>query len=172
MTLGQYLDLPTMAQLVLDGVVAHFDAAGVELPSHRFIAGGEPRQIAWDCPAVVVSSAGIVWGQGPGTGSATARGTGNPVSIGARHVVFAVQILRCVPVTDGEPPPAVELTQSGLAIMKDGGVLSQALVEMCGRGGVFQRYGTALAGAVEFLGPEGGIAASEGNVTVTAGRLV
>lgn len=170
-TAGLGLDLPTMAQLTLTGVIEHFDTAGVELPEHRYIAGGEPRQIAWDCPSVIVSCGGVLWGQGPGTGSATARRTGNPVAVGARYVVIAVQIIRCVPVTDGDPPGCPELTRSGLEILRDGGLLSQALIRLCIKDGVFHRFGTAIAGAVEFLGPEGGFAAAEGNLTVTASRL-
>lgn len=170
--IGQFIDVPAIAQLTLDGIVAHFAAAGVELPERRVIVAGEPRAIAWDCPSLTIASGGILWGAGPGTGSATARRTGNPVSVGARYTVITAQIIRCAPGSDGgEPPDPDVLTEAGLTTLKDGGLLSQALVEMCGRNGVFRQFGTGLAGGVDFLGPDGGFVACEGNLTVTAANI-
>jgi hypothetical protein len=169
---GQYIDVPGLARAVLEGVTAHFADSPVSLPDRRVIAPGETRQIAWDCPAVVVACGGILWGQGPGS-SGVGRRTGNPVSVGARYTIITVQIIRCGPEHDGtEPPTADELTTAGVAALTDAGLLSQALVEVCGKGGVLHRAGVAVAGAVEILGPAGGFTAVEGNVTVTASTLV
>lgn len=169
---GQHITVPSLAQAVLDGVVAHFNAAGVELPARQVIPPGEPRSIAWDCDAVLVTLAGIVVGQAPGQGGG-ARQTGNPISVGVRHAVIVVQIVRCVPELDGvEPPDAEKVTEAGLALIRDAGLLSQALVELCGQNGALRSAGSAIAGAVEILGPAGGFAACEGNITTTAKDLV
>ncbi len=172
MSAGQGIDVGATAQTVLDGVVAHFAASEVTLPDRQVIAPGDPRSIAWDCEQLVVTCGGINWGAGPGTNSATARGTGNPVSTaGARHSAIAVQIVRCVPVGDENgPPAAAEVTAAGLALMRDGGLLSQALTELIGRTGALAKAGAGLVG-VEVLGPGGGMAAVEGIVTVTLASL-
>ncbi len=172
MSAGQGIDVGATAQTVLDGVVAHFAASEVTLPDRRVIAPGDPRGVAWDCEQLVVTAAGISWGAGPGTNSATARGTGNPVSTaGARHTAIVVQIVRCVPVGDADGPPAVaEVTAAGLALLRDGGLLSQALTELIGRDGALAKAGAGLVG-VEVLGPGGGMAAVEGIVTVTLAGL-
>jgi len=169
---GQGIDVGATAQTVLDGVVAHFAASEVGLPDRRVIAPGDPRGVAWDCEQLVVTCGGINWGAGPGTNSATARGTGNPVSTaGARHTAIAVQIVRCVPVGDEHgPPAAAEVTEAGLALMRDGGLLSQGLIEIIGREGALAKAGAGLVG-VEVLGPGGGMAAVEGIVTVTLASL-
>lgn len=173
MPAGKGPDIGWIATTTLDGVVAHFAASEVQLPDRRVIAPGQPRLVAWDCAAVLVTCGGIGWGQGPGTGSGTARPTGNPVAAGARHTVIAVQIVRWVPESDGtNPPDADELTAAGLEVMRDAGLLSQALVDLCGPSGPFKKLGTAIAGAVEILGPSGFMAASEGNLTITAGNLL
>lgn len=168
---GQYIDVPSIAQAVLIGVAAHFSAADVELPDRQVIAPGATREISWDCPAVVVSLAGIGWGQSPGSGSSP-RPTGNPTSVGgARHAVVNVQIIRHAVDSDGEAADPEVLTDAGLTTMKDAALLSQALVELCGQGGSLRQAGvTATAGAVESLGPTD-FTAVEGSVIVTAKNL-
>jgi hypothetical protein len=173
-TAGQYIDVPGIARTVLDGVVAHFAASSIQLPGRRLIAPGDTRAVAWDCEGVTVTSGGIVWGQGPGVSASVGRGTGNPVSVGARYAVFSVQIVRSTAEVehDGiDPPPAGDLTKAGLALMIDAGMLSQALVELCGKGGPLSRAGMATAGDVVFLGPSGMFAASEGHLSVTAAAI-
>lgn len=172
MSAGQYLNVPDLARTTLDGVVAHFAASTVKLPTRKIIAPGDTRSIAWDCEQTIVTCGGILWGQGPGTGAGTGRQTGNPVSVGTRYTIIVVQIVRCVPEFDGEePPPADKLTQAGTSLMTDAGLLSQALVELCGRNGPLRDMGAATAGAVEILGPSGGMAGVEGNLTITASKL-
>lgn len=172
MSAGQYLDIPATAQVVLDGVIAHYAASKVDLPSLRYIGPGATRELAWDCEAVLVSCGGILWGQGPGAGAGTARRTGNPVAAGARYAIFSVQIVRCVPVIDpADIPNADILNTAGVAILTDAGLLSQALVELCGPRGALKRMGVAIAGDVDILGPAGGFAATEGHLTITAANL-
>lgn len=176
MAVGQGLAVADIAQTILDGVVAHYTtAAGIGLPSRRIIAPGSPREIAWDQEQLVVTLSGIGLGTAPTQGD-TAKRTGNPVfSMGVRHAVFAVQLVRCVPEpNDGTPPPPAEvITAAGLALIRDAGLLSQALVEMCSTvaAGLGQ-HGSVQPGAIEVLGPEGGMAAVEGSLAVTAGMMV
>lgn len=170
MAAGQYIDVPSIAQTVLFGVVAHFSAAGVELPDRQVIAPGDIRSTVHDCESVIVALNGIGVGQVPGAGG-SGRQTGIQVSVGTRYAVFMVQIVRCVPDADEGPPDADKLTDVGLATMRDAALLSQALTELCGSGGALRRGGSAIAGAVEPVGPSGGLVAVEGNVTVTAKDL-
>jgi hypothetical protein len=177
---GLGLAVPGLARTVLDGVVAHFEAAGgdpsdaVKLPGRRVIAPGNPRLIAWDCEQLVVTMSGIGVGAAPGEGGRPV-GKGNPISAtGLRHAVFAVQLVRCVPESrDGtSPPPDDVLTKAGLALLRDAGLLSQALVEVCTKVAAGLPVGSRVVpGVVEVLGPEGAYAAVEGSLAVTAGQL-
>lgn len=174
---GLGLAVAAVAQTILDTIVAHYDGVdGVSLPSRRLIAGGNPRLVAWDnCEQVVVSMSGIGNGPAPGVGGQS-RATGNPISaMGVRHAVFAVQITRINPESrDGgqTPPPVSTVNKAGLAAMRDAGLLSQALMEVCTKAAAALPPGSqAVAGAVETLGPEGGFTASEGSLAVTIGLL-
>jgi hypothetical protein len=174
---GLGLAVAAVAQTILDTIVDHYDGVdGVTLPDRRLIAGGNPRLVAWDnCEQVVVSMSGIGNGAAPGVGGSS-RATGNPVSgMGVRHAVFAVQITRHNPESPngGQTPPAVaDVNTAGLAAMRDAGLLSQALIEVCTKVTAdLPRGSQAVAGAVETLGPEGGFTASEGSLAVTIGLL-
>jgi hypothetical protein len=166
MTSGQYIDVPSIAQAVLIGVAAHFADAGVELPDRQVIAPGEPRTVAWDCPALMVTLGGIVWGQAPGAGGG-ARQTGNPISVGVRHAVISVQIVRCAM----DSADAEKLTDEGLIFIRDAAMLSDALLALCRSGGALVAAGSAVPGDVVALGPEGGFAAVEGSLSVTAKNM-
>jgi len=168
---GQFLDIPTIARAVFDGVIAHFAASSVALPDLRYIAPGATRDIAWDCASFLVTCGGIQLGQAPGlVAGAIGRQTGNPSSSGAaRYAIFTVQIVRCVPSL--EDPDASALTEASIGLFTDAGMLSQALEELCGRNGLLRRYGAASAGDVELLGPAGGYSATEGHLAVTSMAL-
>lgn len=171
MSAGKGLDVATIARATFDAVVAHYAAAtGITLPSRRIIPPGDVRGTAWDCEQFAVNNGGIVWGPAPGTGSQTAKPTGNPLSsTQVRYTIIVVQIVRPSPEgEDGNPPPAAEVTKAGLALMRDAGLLSQALIELCGRNGALKDHGSAQAGDVAMLGPSGGYAAVEGTLSVTA----
>jgi len=171
MSTGEGIDVGGIAQAVLIGVAQHFAASEIELPDRQVISPGVPSTDAWYCEMLTVNLGGIIVGQGPGQGG-TARQTGPGESVGARHAIFIVQIVRCLPGSDDEGPPDAEAwTDAGLALMRDAGLLSQALVELCGKNGALRRSGMATAGAVEMTGPIGGMAAVEGNVTVTVKNL-
>ncbi len=176
---GQGLAVAAIADTVLDAVADHFTAARFDLPGRRLIAPGTSRMIAWDTEQLVVTLTGIGVGQAAGVNAAAQR-AGNPLSgAGMRHAVLAVQLVLCVPESvDGEkPPPARDVTAAGHRFLAAAGLLSQALVEACTRvraltdpaGSGFA--GLVTAGAVETLGPTGGMAAVEGTIQVTAGGL-
>lgn len=169
---GQGIDVAGLAQNTFDAVVAHYAAAsGVVLPDRRIITPGDIRNAAWDCSALIVGFSGLRWGGGPGTNSATALPTGRGVSVGLRHAVITVQVVRDIGDADTDPAPADVVTAAGLLLAKDAGLLSQALVELTTTGAL-KRAGVALVGDVDPIGPSGGFAAVEGTLTVTAGTLV
>lgn len=175
MSPGQFINVPRLARTVLDGIIAHYAASQTTLPDMRYIAAGSVQQIAWDCAAVIVSCGGILWGPAPGSAAGLAQRTGNPVSNILRHTVVTAQILRCATPFDGPTPAfAAASTADGLALMTDAGLLSQALVELCGPNGppALKRAGSAIPGNVELLGPAGGFVCCEGHLTVTASELV
>lgn len=169
MSLGQGILVDQMAQLLLDHVVAHFGAAGVELPEHRVVTAGAP---AWDCEQLTVTLVGVGWGQAPDSATPTAR-PGTPVSVYAlRHAVYAVGLVRCVPMPDPDPPSMAELNAAGLRFMRDAGLLSQALVEV--GSGVRNQLGPAgsvQAGMIEPIGPDGGFVGMDGQFVITSAVL-
>lgn len=179
MTIGQGLAVASIAQNIMDAMVRHFGAAtGVSLPHRRIIAPGDIRLIAHDnCEQFILALAGIGLGQAPGQGG-TPRRTGTPISAGGlRHAVFAMQIVRFVPESqDGSTPPDADVvTAAGLNLMRDAGLMSQALVEVCAQLAAslsLGHQGSVQPGAVEMVGPEGGVAAVEGSLVITAGELV
>lgn len=170
--LGKGIQVAAIAETILDAVVRHYQAApGVTLPDRRVIAPGNSRLIAWDAEQTVVTLSGIGIGSAAGE-NAGPKSSGNPISAtGLRHAVFAVQIVRCSPESeDGTtPPPADEVTAAGTALMRDAGLLSQALIGVVTEiSAAVPRGSRVQAGAVEVLGPLGGFAAVEGTIAVTA----
>lgn len=149
------------------------------LPDVQIITGGEVRLIAWDCDQLTVALTGIdidvpaVEG-GP---MAAQRLSNNTL----RHVEFTVQLVRCAANmdNDGHADPA-EIHTKGLIMMRDAGLLSQALLQWCGEittaphQGALHLGGGLLArgGLVVPVGPSGGKMAVEGSVLVSAALLV
>jgi hypothetical protein len=166
---GQYIDVPSIAQAVLIGVVAHFSDAGVELPDRQVIAPGETRSVAWDCEGVVVTFGGLEYGQASNAGGG-AKPSGNPINIGVWRAAFVVQIIRCAVDADGGPADPEKLTEAGIVFMKDAALLALALSRLCGPNGPLRRSGMAELGPVNPLGPAD-FTAVEGSVTVTAKNL-
>lgn len=171
MPAGEGPDVVGIATTILDGVVAHFAASEVELPERRVIAPGDTRLIAVDdCEQVIVTCARIGWGADATGGLSRPTGI-NLSSTTVRFVEFAVQIVRCTVDAEG-PVDADVLTGAGVAFLRDMGLLSQALTELCGDHGPLSRHGKARAGDVVPVGPGGGPVASEGSITVTVKHLV
>lgn len=169
MSPGQGIRVDEMAQTLLDHVVVHFEAAGVDLPDHRVVTAGAP---AWDCEQLTVTLVGVGWGQAIDSATESAR-PGSPLSVYAlRHAVYAVSIVRCVPTNDPDPPSMDELNASGLQFMKDAGLLSQALVEVgSGVRNQLGPSGSVQAGMIEPIGPEGGFVGMDGQFIITAATL-
>lgn len=115
-----------LALACLDAVIAHYITEGVELPERRYVANGLP---AFDCEQVTVfceNTVGI-------TGTPTAE---NPTEWfhdaghAMRAGIFAVSIIRCVPVLDddGDPPPVAEENTSAALIYGDAVRVLNALI--------------------------------------------
>lgn len=172
---GQGLDVGRIAQVMLDGLVTHWAAAPkATLPPRRMIAPGSARGIAWDGEGLAVSLGGIGVGAAPGQDPGPQR-TGNPVAMVLRHAVFVVQLVRCTPESHNgvTPPDAAEVTAAGLSLMRDAGLLSQALTEITSAvRSELGPGGSVVVGAVDVLGPQGGLAAVEATLTATASRLL
>lgn len=169
MSLGQGILVDQLAQLLLDHTIAHFDAAGVELPDHRVVTAGAP---AWDCEQLTATLVGIGWGQAPDSATESAR-PGSPISVAAlRHAVYAVSLVRCVPTPDPDPPSMLELNTAGLRFMRDAGLLSQALVEVgSGLRNQLGPAGSVQAGMIEPIGPDGGFVGMDGQFVITSANL-
>lgn len=169
---GKGLRVDTLAETLLARVIAHFGAAGVDLPTHRLVTAGAP---AWDCEQLTVTLVGIGWGQAIDSATESAR-PGSPMSVFAtRHAVYAVSLVRCVPQPndhDMSPPSVADLTASGLQFMRDAGLLSQALVEVAsGLRNTLGPAGSVQAGMIEPIGPDGGFVGMDGQFIVTSGEL-
>jgi hypothetical protein len=168
-SVGQGIEVDQLAQVLLAHTVVHFDAAGVELPEHRVVTAGAP---AWDCEQLTVTLVGVGWGQAPDSATESAR-PGSPVSVYAvRHALYAVSLVRCVPLPNPDPPSMAELNAAGLRFMRDAGLLSQALVEVgSGLRNQLGPAGSVQAGMIEPIGPEGGFVGMDGQFIVTSATL-
>lgn len=176
MPAGLGLDIGSVATTILAALVTHYQAAaGITLPERRFIAPGAPELIAIDCECMVVTCSGIGLGPAPGVGGQPMKAGSQVSSSALRHAIYAVQVWRKVPELDtGGRPPAVErLTAAGLEVMRDAGLISQALVDICTAvDRIVPRDAIVAPGAVTTLGPEGGVAGNQASLSVTAGLLV
>lgn len=110
-----------------------------------------------------------------GAGSGTQRsGSGISVS-GLRHAVFAVQLTRLEPspTQGGKRAPAADaLRVAALGLMRDAGLLSQALVDLCSDVASGLPLGSLVtAGSVDSVGPSGGHVGIVGSLTTTVGTL-
>lgn len=167
---GTRLVLEAQATGLLDALVAYFGAAGVELPTRRYVAPGAPGLIAWDCDQVVVSLAQVGLGTAEDSGLRTPQ-YGAPAGLLVRFAQWSIQIVRCTPVSDdsGDPPSAEEIQDAGLAALVDAGLLSQFVTntaektpDWLGPGG------EARAGTVVSLGPTGRYHGYESTLTFSA----
>lgn len=176
-SLGARINVAELAQKTLDGVVAHFAAADIELPDRRYVAPGNPQLVAWDCEQLVVALTGIGWGAAPDAATGSVKPGTQASALGIRHAVFSVQLVRCTPVSKDNRtpwPPPEEIHASGLRFMQDAGRLSQALVTVVAelRQSIAQdRSGLVEAGVLTSLGPEGGYHGLEATLAITSGLL-
>jgi hypothetical protein len=177
MPAGQGLDVGALACVIRDSLVVHYSAApDIGLPDRRIIAPGMPELVAADCECVIVTCSGLDRGVAPGLGTIAAQGqrAGLPTSAagGLRHAVFAVQIWRESPEGARAPDPD-DITTAGLRHMRDMGLLSQGLVDICTAvDRVLPRDSVVQPGTVNSLGPEGGLTGVQGTLAATIGILV
>lgn len=171
------IELIAVAQGILAAVVAYFTANGVPLPDRQYVAAGSPQVIAWDCSQLVVCLADIGWGRSVDA-TQLSPSFGKVASINAmRHATFAVQLVRPVPVVqDGAEAPLLPSIQAmadaGQAYLVDAGLLSQALVNFVSFPNTVLPVGCNVqAGAVQPIGPEGGLVGLEGSLVMTAANL-
>lgn len=173
---GNRLAADVLAARVLAGTVAHFALAGQDLPRRQFVAPGAPRVVAWDCEQVTVSCAGLGWGP---AGNVSGDFDGRELSTMVRHVVLEIAVTRKLPartqtVDSVGLPPEGALNDAGMTMLRDVGILSQAVAEMFGPAPADRivPVGTrAQPGVVEILGPEGDYTAVVTTVSVTLGTL-
>jgi hypothetical protein len=155
-TAGQGLRVDLLAADLLSAVVAHFAASDRPLPERRYVSGGEPTAVAWDCEQLTVTIQGIGWGVAEESYPVTMQAN-NSRGLAQRHVVYDVELVRCTPDTstirDGVPDMDT-LNAWGLGILRDMGLLSQATVAF---GNTLRSKGAVVRpGIVNPAGPSGG----------------
>lgn len=177
---GQRLDCAEIAELLLNGVAAHYAAntnPDVEaLPARRLVLAGDAATYAWDCEMLAVSMQGVGFGASNDTGPTTPQLGVAAGALSVRHVPFEVSLIRCIETGDESEnlkPPDTVLFREGMRFLRDMGMLSQALVEIgaklrpqLGPGGLV-RAGECLP-----AGPDGQFVAVVGLFTVSSTRLV
>jgi hypothetical protein len=167
--------LPDLAHRLLDLVVAGFDTAGVDLPETRYVAAGQPEQVAWDCEQVTVALAQV------GAGLPLAPGQGavpTPAHSGRQSLPTAeleVAIVRCAPTIDdqAETPDTGDADAAGSTALQDAWLLLRTI-----QAGIRQGQLTtddpvaspvpsmAAVGPALPRGPDGGYAATVIRVSV------
>jgi hypothetical protein len=146
------------------------------LPEDRYIAGGDPRTVAWDHDEgqVTVACDRLVMGIDPISVATTARSPrADPANVGrlARHAVFEVQIVRPAPGLSyaGSIPGGNAIDAHGYELMGDMGHLTACLADGLRRG-IFLRenvgQGNAILGDAESLGPSGALSAVACGLTI------
>lgn len=175
----------TVARALLDRVVAyyteHLDAddpeAPVELPARRFLAGGEPRGIAWDLDAgqVHVAFERIVTGHDPVSGIPPAgrlprTNPANRANL-SRMAIYEIQVVRPAPALGQLRtfPSTDQLDRHGQAIGLDLFHLHRAVLDAARDGYLTRenvREAPILIGDGVTLGPAGKVAAVAQAITV------
>jgi hypothetical protein len=174
-----------VARALLDRVVAYYavhvdDAnpeAPVPLPERRFVAGGEPRTIAWDVDngQVHVAFERTIGGTDPlaGIPPAGRLPRANPANRGnlASTVSLEVQIVRAAPALGQlrALPTGDQLDRHGYALGLDMGHLRRAVLEAARDGYLTRRQvreAHVLIGDCVSVGPSGQVAAVAQSVSV------
>jgi hypothetical protein len=169
------LDLTTVPQALLAAINTYFATNGVQLPDRQMVTAADPTLVAWDCPQVVVTLADVGWGRSPDA-TQLSPSFGKQASVNAmRHVTYAALITRPYPTIgdDAELPSVDAIEQAGAVTALDMGLLSQCLVNFVAfHNPALPIGGSAQAGAVQVIGPEGGLIGCQGALIVTAGALL
>lgn len=106
--------IKAIADAMLAAIVFHYIEEGVDLPARQYVANGLP---AFDCEQVTVFCENTVGIQGSPLAefpSEQFRDAGHAMRAG----IFAVTIIRCVPMLDDDgDPPAVEAEDESAALI-------------------------------------------------------
>lgn len=174
-----------LARALLDAVIAYYAEhadpddldAPVPLPERRFVAGGEPRVIAWDLDEGQVHTAyeRTIGARNPTAPQAPGRlprsdGSQRPGTL-ARSLALEVQIVRPAPGLGQlrTLPTERDLDRHGIAIGNDLYHLERAVREAAKRGDLMReqvREADVIIGDCLSLGPSGKLAAVALGITV------
>lgn len=166
------LDLWSVPNALLAAVVAAFQANGVPLPERQYVTAGDAATVAWDCAQLVVCLADIGWGRSMDATQLSPT-FGKASSVNAmRHATYAIELIRPAPVISdaGQLPSVADMAAAGQALLVDAGLLSQTLVNFVAFGNPAIPLGCNVqAGAVQPIGPEGGLVGLSGALVMTLG---
>lgn len=166
------LDLPGMAERLLDTVASVAAAEGVDLPGRAYVTADGLVGEAWDCEQVTVNllSLGPALAVTPGE-RAVPLGYTVPGAVGPPSAVLRVSIVRAVPTLSdmGDPPAAAEIHAAGLALLRDVALLRAVQVALVtpGAAQIDGVGGDLRLLAIVPQGTEGGFAGVAGDVAVT-----
>lgn len=171
------LPIAETAVRLLQGVVdwyADEDNEATELPTRRYVAAGDPRTVAWDGPQVTVSVSSLPLNVTPSEPNGSTQ-AGRRMTAGRliRSVAYELQVVRCYPGWDPSQPEVVPSAEQLMAAGLDGMTDLQQIVRCLTKlvsGGALVAEGhpppQVLLGAVETLGPDGGLTAVAATITV------
>jgi hypothetical protein len=168
------VDLLTIPKAFLAYVVAYLEQSGVTVPDRRYVGGGTPQDVAWDCEQVTITLAEVGWGRSRDA-TQLSPAFGKQASVDAmRHATYALTLVRCYPTIGdrGELPTLDDLEAAGEQQMIDAGLLSQAGVNFVAFPNDAVPPGASVqAGAVQPVGPAGGFLGLELALTATVATL-
>jgi hypothetical protein len=182
---GESAHPAAVARALLDAVIAYYAehadpedlTAPVPLPERRFLAGGEPRVVAWDTDAGQVHTAyeRTIGARNPTAAQAPGRlprssGSQRPGTL-ARSLALEVQIVRPAPGLGQlrTLPTEQQLDRHGVAIGNDLYHLERAVRLAAQRGDLHReqvRESDVIIGDCLSLGPSGALAAVALGITV------
>jgi hypothetical protein len=146
------------------------------LPPSRYLAGGDPRTVAWghDDGQLTVAMDRVVLGLDPTSPAPAARSPRTPPGNAARlvrHAIYEVQIVRPAPGLDfaGRIPSGTAIDAHGYLLMSDQGHLLTCLTEATQTGALLREHvgqGPIVLGDGESLGPSGGLSAVACGITI------
>lgn len=155
------MDLYQVAQNLLDAVGQHMEEQGIILPEIQYVAPG--NEVAYDCELLTVHLVRILSNyQGTDTTFPS------PYALLVNSAEFNVTMARCVPVLDeqGNLPPMSELSDSAGGLMRDARAMRRAMEQVVQFCDVAPRNVPQTVGAVQTVGPQGGMAGIFGMYTV------
>lgn len=141
----------TLAQGLLTSIENIFSAAGVSLPSRKYVSNGD---VAFDCEQLAVQASQVYLGQSGGQ-------VITPITKGAavvRTVEFSIYLLRCAPVAPDNQtaPSAADIQANAQKILIDGWVLFQGVLAEGIAGTLLGECENFSVNAMTPQGPAGG----------------